>query len=89
MGPSLGLPGLEGAHIAPYLPRKEEFRHGTTFEGVARNMSLLTSDAKLFGIDLSSLGGQLREAWQQLERLPLLRRCMPSSPMQVLSLIHI
>lgn len=83
MGHSLGLPGLEGARIASHLPRKEEFQHGTTFEGVARNMSLLTSDAKLFGIDLSSLGGQLREAWQQLERLPLLRRCMPSSPMQV------
>jgi general secretion pathway protein L len=46
-------------------------------------MPLLSSDAKLFGIDLSSLGGQLREAWQQLAHLPWMRRFMPRFPVKV------
>lgn len=46
-------------------------------------MALMTSDAKLFGVDLSSLGRQLHEAWQQLADLPLLRRCMPATRMQI------
>lgn len=46
-------------------------------------MALMTSDAKLFGVDLSSLGRQLHDAWQQLLDLPLLRRGMPATRMQV------
>lgn len=48
-------------------------------------MSLLTSDAKLFGLDLGFLGGQVRDALRQLEQLPLLRRTLPASPIQILS----
>lgn len=47
-------------------------------------MALMTSDAKLFGVDLSSLGRQLHDAWQQLLDLPLLRRGMPATRMHVM-----
>ncbi|MBL8355277.1 MAG: PilN domain-containing protein [Delftia acidovorans] len=47
-------------------------------------MALLTSDAKFFGLDLSSLGGQFRDAWQQLTQLPWLRRCLPAARMQLI-----
>lgn len=46
-------------------------------------MPLLSSDAKLFGIDLTSLGDQLREAWLQLARQPWVRRCVPRFSIQV------
>lgn len=85
MDHSLGIPGLEGAHVVPHLPRKEKFQYGTKFKEVAGHMSLLTSDAKLFGLDLGFLGGQVRDALRQLERLPLLRRTLPVSPIQILS----
>jgi general secretion pathway protein L len=46
-------------------------------------MSLMTSDAKLFGLDLRGLSSELREAWQALQRLPLFSRLLPASMVQV------
>jgi general secretion pathway protein L len=46
-------------------------------------MTLMTSDAKLFGLDLRGLSSELREAWQALQRLPLLSRLLPASMVQV------
>lgn len=46
-------------------------------------MSMLNSEAKLFGLDLRNLAGQLRNAWEGLGKLPWLSRCMPASRLSV------
>lgn len=46
-------------------------------------MSMFNSEAKLFGLDLRDLAGQLRDAWQGLGQLPWLRRCMPASRLRI------
>ncbi|AOV03120.1 PilN domain-containing protein [Delftia tsuruhatensis] len=46
-------------------------------------MTLMTSDAKLFGLDLRGLSSELREAWSALQRLPLISRLLPASMVQV------
>lgn len=47
-------------------------------------MSMLNSEAKLFGLDLRHFPGQLRSAWEGLGQLPWLSRCMPASRLRVL-----
>src|SRR5256885_9100779 len=43
----------------------------------------LSTDTKLFGLDLSAAAGQLRAAWGQLMGLPLLRRSLPAALVRV------
>jgi general secretion pathway protein L len=47
-------------------------------------MALMTSDAKLFGLDLSALGRQWQEALPQMMDWPVLRRLVPASGIEVL-----
>ncbi|WP_278534825.1 PilN domain-containing protein [Delftia acidovorans] len=47
-------------------------------------MALMTSDAKLFGLDLSALARQWQEVWPQVMDWAVFRRLMPVSGVEVL-----
>lgn len=47
-------------------------------------MGMLNSEAKLFGLDLRDLAGQLRSAWDGLGQLPWVSRFMPASRVKVI-----
>lgn len=47
-------------------------------------MALMTSDAKLFGLDLSALARQWQEVWPQVMDWPVFRSLMPVSGVEVL-----